>query len=448
MIDPSRFSGAVKFGATVVLLDEDTDEEKTFQIVGEQEADIEQGLLNLKSPLARALIGKEPGDSVEVPTPGGIRSYEISARCASSDCRAAVGDRLAAMPRFRRWAAAASLGWAVLVLAYGAGFLSVAGGLGGGMLFVGAMLFLMALVLPLLAVWLAAWLAEELERQREIAAALAEVAAPLAAALASTREALGQQTPATSPEAIHRVVQNAVIGSRPDYSVPLDRLLAGQARVEVALQKLTLRRPTTEPEPAVAELPAPPPPPPPPPAPPPAPTAEPPLPLMPEEEAPARPDWPDLVRALDFPRDAEDREGFRALKAALRHHSLAQTLQAAEDVLNLLSQEGVFVDELPVAPFDAGAWRRFMAGRRGPEVTGLGGDQRRARARCGARADALGPDLPRLGPLLPAPFRRRARRVRLPRRRPRARGARRHPLGPRLHDARPAERLARLGAMF
>ena len=283
-----------------------------------------------------------------------------------------VGDRLAAMPRFRRWAAAASLGWAVLVLAYGAGFLSVAGGLGGGMLFVGAMLFLMALVLPLLAVWLAAWLAEELERQREIAAALAEVAAPLAAALASTREALGQQTPATSPEAIHRVVQNAVIGSRPDYSVPLDRLLAGQARVEVALQKLTQRRPSTEPEPAVADLPAPPPPPPPPPAPPPALAAEPPLPLMPEEEAPARPDWPDLVRALDFPRDAEDREGFRALKAALRHHSLAQTLQAAEDVLNLLSQEGVFVDELPVAPFDAGAWRRFMAGRRGPEVTGLG----------------------------------------------------------------------------
>jgi len=77
VIDPSRFSGAVKFGATVVVVDEDTDEEKTFQIVGEQEASIEEGLLNLRSPLARALIGKEPGDSVEVPTPGGVRSYEI-----------------------------------------------------------------------------------------------------------------------------------------------------------------------------------------------------------------------------------------------------------------------------------------------------------------------------------------------------------------------------------
>jgi len=79
VIDPSRFSGPIKFGATVVLIDEDNDEEKIYQIVGEQEASIEHGLLNLKSPLARALIGKEPGDSVEVRTPGGVRSYEIRA---------------------------------------------------------------------------------------------------------------------------------------------------------------------------------------------------------------------------------------------------------------------------------------------------------------------------------------------------------------------------------
>jgi transcription elongation factor GreA len=77
VIDPSKFSGSVKFGATVTLVDEDSDEEKTYQIVGEVEADIENGLLNLRSPLARALIGKEEGDSVEVKTPGGSRSYEI-----------------------------------------------------------------------------------------------------------------------------------------------------------------------------------------------------------------------------------------------------------------------------------------------------------------------------------------------------------------------------------
>ena len=78
VIDPSKMSGSIKFGATVTLIDVDTDERKTYQIVGEQEADIENGLLNIKSPLARALIGKEEGDSVEVRTPGGTRDYEVA----------------------------------------------------------------------------------------------------------------------------------------------------------------------------------------------------------------------------------------------------------------------------------------------------------------------------------------------------------------------------------
>ncbi len=77
VIDPKSLSGAIKFGATVELVDEDTEEEKTYQIVGEAEANIEKGLLNINSPLARALIGKEEGDSVEVKTPGGSKDYEI-----------------------------------------------------------------------------------------------------------------------------------------------------------------------------------------------------------------------------------------------------------------------------------------------------------------------------------------------------------------------------------
>jgi transcription elongation factor GreA len=77
VIDASKMSGAIKFGATVTLVDEDTDEEKTWQIVGEHEASIEKGLLNIKSPIARALIGKEEGDSVEVRTPGGDKAYEV-----------------------------------------------------------------------------------------------------------------------------------------------------------------------------------------------------------------------------------------------------------------------------------------------------------------------------------------------------------------------------------
>jgi transcription elongation factor GreA len=77
VIDPSRFTGAIKFGATVTLVDETSSEARTYQIVGEVEANIENGLLNIRSPLARALIGKEEGDSVEVRTPGGEKSYEI-----------------------------------------------------------------------------------------------------------------------------------------------------------------------------------------------------------------------------------------------------------------------------------------------------------------------------------------------------------------------------------
>ena len=77
VIDTSKMSGTIKFGAHVTIVDEDTDEEKSYQIVGEPEADIESGKLNIKSPLARALIGKDEGDSVEVKTPGGEKSYEI-----------------------------------------------------------------------------------------------------------------------------------------------------------------------------------------------------------------------------------------------------------------------------------------------------------------------------------------------------------------------------------
>ena len=78
VIDPSKLSGdTVRFGATVTVLDEDTEKETTYQIVGEYEADIDKGLLSYKAPIARALINKELGDSVTVPSPGGEKFYEI-----------------------------------------------------------------------------------------------------------------------------------------------------------------------------------------------------------------------------------------------------------------------------------------------------------------------------------------------------------------------------------
>ena len=79
IIDVSKLSGKViKFGATVTLIDEDTDEKSAYQIVGEDEADIKSKRLAITAPLARALVGKTVGDTVEVTTPGGSKSYEIS----------------------------------------------------------------------------------------------------------------------------------------------------------------------------------------------------------------------------------------------------------------------------------------------------------------------------------------------------------------------------------
>ncbi len=78
VIDISKLSGStVKFGATVTVIDEDSEKEKTFQIVGESEADVKNGRMSISSPTARALIGKKVGDAVEVNTPGGGKSYEI-----------------------------------------------------------------------------------------------------------------------------------------------------------------------------------------------------------------------------------------------------------------------------------------------------------------------------------------------------------------------------------
>ena len=80
IIDVSKLSGdRIKFGAIVKLFDEDTEQEKTYQIVGEPEADVRSGRVSITSPIARALIGKTVGDTVEVTTPGGGKSYEIVA---------------------------------------------------------------------------------------------------------------------------------------------------------------------------------------------------------------------------------------------------------------------------------------------------------------------------------------------------------------------------------
>ncbi len=79
VIDVSKLNGKqIKFGATVTVIDEDTEEEGRYQVVGDHEADVKSGKISLSSPLSRAMIGKEVGDVVEVVTPGGVKAYEIA----------------------------------------------------------------------------------------------------------------------------------------------------------------------------------------------------------------------------------------------------------------------------------------------------------------------------------------------------------------------------------
>ena len=79
VIDVSKLSGSqVKFGATVSVIDEDTEQQARYQIVGDHEADVKSGKISISSPIARAMIGKEDGDVVEVTTPTGVKAYEIT----------------------------------------------------------------------------------------------------------------------------------------------------------------------------------------------------------------------------------------------------------------------------------------------------------------------------------------------------------------------------------
>ncbi|MDP1599454.1 transcription elongation factor GreA [Phenylobacterium sp.] len=79
VIDVTKLSGTrIKFGATVSVIDQDTEEQARYQIVGEHEADVKAGRVSITSPIARAMIGKESGDLVEVTSPGGLKAYEVT----------------------------------------------------------------------------------------------------------------------------------------------------------------------------------------------------------------------------------------------------------------------------------------------------------------------------------------------------------------------------------
>ena len=319
--------------------------------------------------------------------------------------------RLASRPRF--WAWVASLAWGILIVGYGVGYMSVSAAReGGGVAFVDGLFFAAALVLPVLLVWLAAWLTEELAQQREVVLALAELTPPLLEALAETRRALEAQPPSASPEALEAALQAGVAAgvaagidrARAGTDQAISRLTAAEVRLE-GLVRAARGHATADPGPEAVVPVSPPAPAPAPASPPPAPVAAagphgrgkvpaapalagtapdaaqgeaaaaagPALPDLADAEVDTRPDWPDLIRALDFPRDAGDHAGFRALREALRHQSVAKMLQSAEDVLTILAQHGIFMEELSSEGVEADALRRFHAGARGAEVDAAGG---------------------------------------------------------------------------
>ncbi|TPE49354.1 hypothetical protein [Amaricoccus solimangrovi] len=277
--------------------------------------------------------------------------------------RATGGLRTLLASRPRRVAALAGLGWAVIVAAYALGFLAVAPERPRATVALDLMFFAVALILPAALAWIVALLAEELAGLRASVAALRAAIATLGADLATTRAVVASEGPVSAGD-IGRALREALAeGPRAEEAARLARLLEGQEEIRHGLRGLIEQRGATrlvEPPapvaPAQARAPA-------------EPVAEP---AAPSGEAPV-PDWSVLVRALDFPRDAEDREGFRALRSATRHPGLAHALQAAEDLLTLLAESGVYMDDLDVAPPRAEVWRRYVGGARGPEVAAAAG---------------------------------------------------------------------------
>lgn len=279
-----------------------------------------------------------------------------------------IGARLWATGGINRVAILVAGLWTILVLAYAAGYFRAAPA-GRGTAFLDAVFFLIALVLPIGLVALAAWLAQELARQRQAVRDLVAASAPLIEALAETRAELAKKGPLT-PAEVDRLLRSALAETRDEIgrgtaaalSDALGDLAEAQRRVETLLvsgarqadsRSLPWSRKTPRRRPEGDE-------------------AQPALPIgEAEPEAELGPD--EILRALDFPRDADDREGFAALRRALRHHGLARMLQAAEDVLNLLSQEEVFMDDLRPEPASAEAWRALASGRRGAALAEIGG---------------------------------------------------------------------------
>ena len=155
----------------------------------------------------------------------------------------------------------------------------------------------------------------------------------------------------------------------PNVAAKIDEIARGQKRAETALAQFASRR-VSEPAPVAADAPAPAP----------APVSTAPEPKLDLEEAPAPPQvsTADLIRALNFPEDASDQAGFKSLRRALSDPRTAPMIQASQDLLTLLSQDGIYMDDLSPERARPEVWRLFAVGERGQEISALGGIRDRA----------------------------------------------------------------------
>lgn len=231
---------------------------------------------------------------------------------------------------------------AVWLLGAGVFFLVAGGGEGGGDPLRGVMVAV-AILLPIAVIWLGAITARSAQRMRD-------GAERIEAALDAMRQAQTAQT------------QDAVTTLQPSVERKLDEIVRAQRKTESTLATFTSIRPAEPAAPDPAPM-----------APPQAEEAEPRLALETGMEPGGRAAVEDFITALNFPETAEDAEGFRALRRAMQDRHAAKLIQASQDVLTFLSQEGIYMDDMVPDRSRPELWRRFAAGERGRQVAPLGG---------------------------------------------------------------------------
>ena len=261
-------------------------------------------------------------------------------------------------------ALAVSLLWLVLVAIYAAGYLSTGGGVRVGV--IEAVLLVGAAALPLVLIWTVVRLDALLRGQADRFDRIENGMETLYSEIQALKASAGAPATPTEPSQT----------TAPDLSPQIERLeeLLGDVRSDMADAR-SAQMALNEAQAAFAAKVATPPPDAPPAKPASAAPAPAPQPSLPLDAPPADAELTDedLIRALDFPADAEDQSGFAALKKALRSQDVAQLLQAAEDVLNMLAEAGIYMDDLAHDPAPPALWRRFASGERGRAMARIGG---------------------------------------------------------------------------